>query len=169
MRAVVLLWSHHWAFHRTCNGWITFCGKYICSVCVCADLAGQKTDNVSESSAATTNTNYDLKIGSATSDTTLHMHKKSTWKISKALLFSTRSRRDIRENSKAPTFPTNEIKINPYRKLRSRSRWNLGGTMLKTLQKCRYKIHGPIRHLSPDSTKKYNKNLADIRAAKQNP
>ena len=69
--------------------------------------ASQKTDDVSESSSATGFTRYDLKIGSVDPDTKWHMHKRKGYeKIQVFFFFSpTRSRRDIPENSKAPTFP----------------------------------------------------------------
>ena len=68
--------------------------------------AGQKTAMFQEALPPPLLLFLDLKIGSATPDPTLHMQKNSIGNVLKALFFPTRSRRDIRENSKAPTFPS---------------------------------------------------------------
>ena len=80
---------------------------------------------------------------------TAHAEKKKYTKNFDVFCFPTRSRRDIPENSKTPTFST----LNSYKNRQSRSMWKLVETMLKTQGEHRYKFHCPFRHPSRDITK----------------
>ena len=76
-----------------------------------------------------------------------HAKKQSIWK-KLAFFYDTISPR-YTPKLKRTNFST----LNSYKNRRSRSRWNLVETMLKTQEEHRNKFHCPIRHPSRDITK----------------